>query len=134
MFDEARALITKVVLDQKRAGTSLVFDNDPFQWGNVPAVFDHVQISFHGGDQIGMAAAPKTRTLGHLYLDTHVAQGAGTKAAAESMDWLKAALEYRQLAGSNFRVTFESFQPAGDSPRAGRTIYRSKILFRIHPT
>lgn len=133
MFEAVRQLITSQVLNAKRAGTTLVFDNDPFNWDDPPKVFDHVQITFHAGDQLGMAAAPKTRDLGHVYLDTYVQQGQGTRPATESMDWLRGVLEYRQLVGAGFRVTFEVFEGAGDSPRAGRNIYRAKVLFRVHP-
>jgi hypothetical protein len=115
-------------------GAVVTFDNDPFDWGNAPPVFHHAKITFLGASQIGMAANPKTRDTGYVYLRTHVRQGLGSKPAAEALDWFRAALEFQILTAPGVRVTCEAMEPDGDpADIRGWCIHDAKVFFRVHP-
>lgn len=132
-FDAVRQAISAEILNNVSGGLIVTVDNDPFDWSNPPATFNHIEISFQGANQIGMSANPKSRDVGYVYLCTYVQTGAGSDAPGKALDWLRGVLEYKILSAPGARITFEAMQPDGTGNPRGWYTSDAKVLFRVHP-
>lgn len=112
MYESYRlAIVTLVDAAFKAAYPTIpvVYANAPFDWNNPPERFVEFEIAFYDGRQIGVAANPKTRTHGFVYVTVHARRGLGTKRCLEILGWFAGALGY-QNAGA---VHLQAPQPVG---------------------
>lgn len=94
-----------------------------------PAMFVEYEIKFMDGAQVGMAAAPKTRVHGFLYVTVWARAGAGTKDQALMIDWFMARLGYARPAG----VQLQAPQPETPTAPTGWYLEQLKVYFFSNP-
>jgi hypothetical protein len=107
----------------------IVFDNAPFDRNNPPAQWVEYEIKFSGGSQIALAALPKTRIHGFLYVTVWVREGTGSKTALTMLDWFAARLQYRAAN----RVQLQAAEPVPDSSPSGWYCEQLKLYFYSDP-
>lgn len=108
----------------------IVFDNAPFDRNSPPAQWVEYEIKFSGGGQIAVAALPKTRIHGFLYVTVWVREGSGSKRALTMLDWFAQNLQYK----SANRVHLQAAEPVSDSSPAGWYCEQLKLYFYADPT
>ena len=111
------ALVAYVYDDWKTAnpGIPLVTDNAPFDWNALPDKFVLFEISWAGGDQIGISPNPATRLRGHVYVTAYQRAGTGSKAALGILGWFAAKLKYQHIGLANLQAP----EPRDIPSRAG---------------
>jgi hypothetical protein len=111
----------------------LVTDNAPFDWDNPPPDFVRYEVSFLAGRQLGMAAEPKTRMAGFVYVTAYARAGTGSKKALTSLGWFGDTLKYRVLDAPGVRVQLEADDPTGSSEPRGWYCEHMKFYFHANP-
>lgn len=87
-------------------------------------------IAFAGGNQVGMAFAPKTRVHGFVYVSVWCREGAGWKKASLMRDWFAAQLQYKAAGGVNLQAA----EPVGGKGPTGWDVQELKLYFYANPT
>lgn len=125
------AIVTHLSADYLVAYPSLpiAYPNAPFDWGQLPEQFVEVDIEFQGGGQVGMAAVPKRRVSGHVYVSVHRRIGTGTKAALGVIDWFSNKLKFAHVGA----VQLEAPEPDGNEKLKGFHIEHLKVCFYSDP-
>ena len=75
----------------------VVFNDQPFDWNNVPDLFVEVMVEFYTGKHIEMGMHPHTRYCGVIYVNVYVKQGRGSLPAARIHDWFASTLGYQAI-------------------------------------
>ncbi len=104
-------------------------ENGPFDYSNPPPVYVLVEIKFYGGNQIGLAAAPRTRTSGFVYVTYHCREGEGTLAGLDVLDKIAARLAYSTLD----RAQLQAATLADEAPPRGWHTDMIKVPFYADP-
>lgn len=129
MYETIRAALKQAVVDSGFAaafpGVPVVYDNDPFDWGNPPERFVNVVIEFQGGAQIGMSSSPKTRVHGHAYICVYTREGLGAKVSAQIQKHFHDTFKYRTIGASHLQEP----EPMGSDRRRGFYIEDLKVSF-----
>jgi hypothetical protein len=102
----------------------LVYENQPFDWNNLPDTFVEFEVRFYSGDQINLGA-PKTRHGGYIYVTVWTKAGTGTLATKRIIDWVDDRLGYKSLA----TVQIEAPEPDEDAPNKGWHLEGTKFRF-----
>jgi hypothetical protein len=108
----------------------IVYDNAPFDWNNPPERFVEFEIKFYDGQQIGAAAAPKTRLAGMVYVSVYSRMGTGSRVSLQALDWFQGLLEYSRAGAAQF----QGWKPDGTSERKDWFISQGKVPFYADPT
>lgn len=74
----------------------VVYENQPFDWNNLPDTFTEFEVRFYSGQQINLGS-PKTRHGGYIYVTVWTKEGKGTIATKKILDWIDAHLGYKTL-------------------------------------
>lgn len=86
------------------ADVPLVHDNSPFDYDNPPECYTELEVEFYGGEQIGMAADPRTRVSGYVYAQVTCRRGLGSAKALQILAWVASALEYKTPGGVHLQA------------------------------
>lgn len=111
----------------------LVVDNAPFDWNSPPPLFVTLEIRFYAGNQIGMAAEPKTRRRGYVYVSVYVREGRGSREALGLLSWFDTLMGYATLVPVGARIQLQEAEPVGSQARKGWYIEGMKIAFHVDP-
>lgn len=133
MRDQIRELLIADVKDPWATAypnVRLVFDNEPFDWDNLPERFVLFEVEFYDGNQIGMAAAPRTRYAGMVYVSAQARVGLGSKICLQHGDWFGQRLKYRSLGP----IRLQAPVPAGSDTFKGYYYEDLKIPFYADET
>lgn len=117
------------IFDAQLPSLKVVYDNGPFDWNNPPPAFAEVEIKFYGGSQVGMAAAPKTRFNGYVYVQGFTRKGTGSKQSLAVVDVVGSALEYLQIG----KIHFQAADPTGSTPSNSWYSEGLKVAFYVDP-
>ena len=109
--------------------TAIVYDNQAFDRNSPPSLWVEYEIKFAGGSQIGMAAKPKTRIHGFVYVTVWAKEGAGTKTSARMIDWFTNKLQYASSNG----VLLQAAEPVPDKGPVGWYTEQIKLYFYANP-
>ena len=102
----------------------IVYENQPFDWNNLPDTFIEFEVRFDSGQQINLGS-PKTRHGGYIYVTVWTKEGKGTIASKKMLDWTDDRLGYKTLA----TVQIEAPEPDEGSPNKGWHLEGSKFRF-----
>lgn len=108
---------------------ALVHDNVAFDRNNPPASWVEYEIKFAGGRPVGMAAAPKTRVHGFVYVTVWSREGTGWKASSQVADWFANQMQYKR-AGT---VELQAAEPTDLSGPTGWNLDGIKLYFYANP-
>lgn len=103
----------------------ITYENQPFDWGNPPALFVEAEVKFYGGHQINLGS-PKTRHSGYVYVTVRAKEGTGTIKSKRVLDWVDQHLGYKNLSG----IQLEAPQPVDDGPVRGWCTEGTKFFFQ----
>lgn len=132
MFETIRQAITtaiKVPYETAFPSYPLVFQNGPFDWNSPPPIYTEVEIEFLGGQQIGAAAAPKTRTYGFVYVTVTMRDQTGTAVCNQVLDWIAPVLEYKKFGPAQMQAA----EPDGSATMKGWYQKHLKVSFYADP-
>jgi hypothetical protein len=83
----------------------LVWENQPFDWSNLPERYVTIEIVVHDAVQATLSnTAPRTRVHGCVYVYVHSREGLGSRAGLLVLDWFADLLRYRFVDPLQFRV------------------------------
>lgn len=108
--------LVKAPFEAAHPTVPLIFENQPFDWNNPPPAFVFLEVEFHGGDQIGMAASPKTRTSGYVYACAYARDGVGVLDSIRQLETLSGLLGYATVGAARLQapeLTTDKSPPKG---------------------
>jgi hypothetical protein len=107
----------------------VTYENQPFDWNNLPDTFVEFEVRFYSGQQINLGA-PKTRHGGYIYVTVWTKEGKGTLETKRIIDWVAGRLGYKALA----TVQIEADEPDENSPTRGWHLEGVKFRFYADQT
>lgn len=107
----------------------IVYDNGPFDWNNPPETFVEVELEFYGGEQVGMAASPRRRISGYLYVCVRTREGRGSREALQLIDWFSNTLKFARVG----TVVFREPEPEPSDGPPGWYFLHVKVPFLSDP-
>lgn len=90
---------------------AIVHDNSPFDWNSPPPEFVQFEVKFIDGNQVGMAADPKTRYTGFVYVTTFARSGTGSQRTLAILDFFADLLKFAYVGP----VQFHEPKPGGST-------------------
>ncbi len=111
-------------------GIEIYYDNQAVDWNNLGDVFVTFEIKFYAGDQIGMAASPKTRYAGYVYVCLYTRDGLGSRAGLGVLEWFASTLGY----ASPGAVRLQAPEPDGTDRSGGWFSQDLKVQFHADQT
>lgn len=126
---ESLITLVKAPFNTAYPGVPLVTDNMPFDRNKPPPQWVEFEIKWAGGSQVGMAARPKTRLHGWLYVTVWVKENTGSKTALTAVDWFNTQLGYAEVPG----VHLQAPQPESVVPPKGWYAEQLKLYFYSDP-
>lgn len=132
MYDDLGKALTLAIdgpFSATYPGVPLAIDNKAFDWSNLPDVFAELELQFHGGQQIGMSASPKTRVMGHVYATVSARQGTGEVRLRSILSWFASQLEYKTIG----RMQLQAAEPDTHAPAGGFFSEGIKVYFYADP-
>lgn len=104
-------------------------NKDAVDRNSPPPLWVEFEIKWADGEQVGMAANPKTRFHGFLYVTVWARRGDGTKVSAEVIDWFINQLKYASPTG----VCMQAPEPSTPTPPNGWYLEQLKLYFYSAP-
>ncbi len=125
------ALINFVAADfaAARPGVELVHDNAPFDRNKIASPFVEFEIKFFDGRQVGVAAAPRTRLYGFVYVTAWVPAGTGNGIALDLTEWFETKLKYQHVGFANLQAP----EPADSGAQGKWWMEQTKLFFYSDP-
>ena len=130
---EAIVLMLKDSFPVEFPAIPLVFDNQPFDLNKPPKLFCEVETKFYDGKQINIAANPRTRIYGMVYVTVFAREGTGNRQSLLVIDWVTKQLEYQTRSNLVIQLILQAGRPNSLPDRKGWHIEELKVPFFADP-
>jgi len=117
MLTELRDAVTSYANTEHLASAfssiPVAYDNQPFDWTNLPDQYATFSVVVYSTDQVTMAFTnPRKRAQGAIKVTVHTRVGKGCRGALAMLDWYISKLEYRRIGGAQVK-TASAIPPTG---------------------